>query len=83
MKQREDPVLLRVLERRGTVTFRELQSLLRRLGFTLERSRGSHLIYAHPRAARPLNIQPRGNEAKRYQLDQLRDMIREFSLLDE
>ncbi|WP_431190525.1 type II toxin-antitoxin system HicA family toxin [Bauldia litoralis] len=82
-RQRRDAVLAKVLDRRGGVSFRDLQSLLKRLGFSHERTRGSHLIYTHPRVFRPLSIQAKGNEAKRYQLDQLRDIISEFHLLDE
>jgi len=78
-----DPVLSKVLDRKGTVGFRDLQALLKRLGFLLVRVKGSHHIYEHPRATRPLNIQPRGNEAKRYQVNQLRDMIIEFKLLGD
>lgn len=78
-----DPVLTKVLEGKGTVGFRDLQALLKRLGFALVRIKGSHHIYEHPKATRPLNVQPRGSEAKRYQVNQLRDMIKEFELLDD
>jgi len=81
-KRTQDAVLARVLDRRGIVTFRELQALLKRLGFSFDRTKGSHHIYVHPRIPRPLSIQPKGNQAKRYQLNQLRDMILEFHLLD-
>lgn len=80
---RRDPVLARVVEGRGTVRFRDLEHALRRLGFSLARLSGSHRIYRHPKVPRPLSIQPKGNEAKRYQVNQLRDMIAEFNLLDE
>ena len=76
-----DPILARVLDRRGTISFRELQSLLGRRGFSLKRTKGSHFIYTHPDVNRALIVQPKRNEAKRYQLDQLRDMIVEFDLL--
>jgi predicted RNA binding protein YcfA (HicA-like mRNA interferase family) len=64
------------------LSFRELQQVLTGLGFSLERVAGSHHIYVHPAANRPISIQPDGKEAKRYQLRQLRDMIEEFNLLD-
>lgn len=83
VKKLADPVLARVFDRRGTISFRDLQSLLTRLGFSLTRTKGSHFIYKHPRATRPLIVQPKRKEAKRYQLDQLRDMIVEFDLLDD
>ncbi|CAN5192891.1 hypothetical protein BH10PSE9_BH10PSE9_08180 [soil metagenome] len=67
-----DAVLARVVGRGGSINFRDFETLLLRLGFTLDRSRGSHRIYCHPKAARPLSIQPRGREAKPYQARQLR-----------
>lgn len=65
---------------RGVVNFRDLQRLLRELGFHLDRVSGSHHIYRHPKASRPLNVQPVGKDAKPYQVRQLRDMIEELRL---
>ena len=70
----------RVLEGRGAVSFRDLEKLLLALGFSHDRTSGSHRIYVHPRATRPLSVQPRGKDAKPYQLRQLRAMIEEFEL---
>jgi hypothetical protein len=45
---------------------------------------GSHRIYFHARTGRPFPIQPDGQDAKHYQVWQLRDMIRKHGLtLDE
>jgi predicted RNA binding protein YcfA (HicA-like mRNA interferase family) len=74
--------LIDKLMRGAPLSFRELEQLLISLGFSLERVAGSHHIYVHPDANRPISIQPDGKEAKRYQLRQLRDMIVEFNLLD-
>ena len=82
MKKTRDGLLDKVLHGSGVLSFRELELALGRLGFTLQRTSGSHRIYAHPRCNRPLSIQPKGNEAKPYQVRQLRDMIKEFNLLD-
>ena len=71
---------IKVIEGRGTISFRELQRLLITLGFRLDRISGSHHIYLHPDVSRPINIQPVGKDAKPYQIRQLRDMIREFGL---
>jgi predicted RNA binding protein YcfA (HicA-like mRNA interferase family) len=77
-------VLEAVLRGRGTVAFRDLERLLGKLGFRLDRTSGSHRIYLHPKVSRPLNVQPIGKDAKPYQVRQLRDMIQEFDLtLDE
>ena len=69
-----------VIRGEGVVPFRDLQALLAKLGFTLRRVSGSHHIYLHPKATRPINIQPKGKDAKPYQIRQLRDMIEEFRL---
>ena len=58
-------------------------SLLTALGFRLARTSGSHRIYIHPDVPRPVNIQRVGNDAKPYQLRQLRDIIREYVLKPE
>ena len=73
-------VFAAVLLGRGTINFRDLERLLIRLGFRLDRVSGSHHIYRHPNATRPLNIQPVGKDAKPYQIRQLRDMTEEFQL---
>jgi predicted RNA binding protein YcfA (HicA-like mRNA interferase family) len=77
---RDELVLQAVLSGRSSVPFLDLERLLRRLGFSLVRIRGSHRIYRHPRVPRHINIQPVGSEAKPYQVKQLRDMIVEFNL---
>lgn len=69
-----------VLSGRGTIPFRDLEHLLRVLGFRNVRTSGSHHIYAHPAVPWLLNIQPIGKDAKRYQIRQLADIIREFGL---
>jgi predicted RNA binding protein YcfA (HicA-like mRNA interferase family) len=69
-----------VMNGRGSIAFRELEHLLGTLGFRLARISGSHRIYVHPRASRPLSVQPSGKDAKRYQIRQLCDIINELSL---
>ena len=65
---------------RAAMRFEDFQRILRAFGFTLDRTSGSHHIYAHPQVPRRLSIQPRGGQAKPYQVDQLLDMIEEFGL---
>ena len=60
--------------------FRDFQRVLEAFGFTLDRIRGSHHIYKHPQVPRPLSIQPRGDMAKPYQVDQFLDNVEEFGL---
>jgi len=73
-------LLDQVIAGRGVIKFRDLERLLTALGFRLARTSGSHRIYIHPRVARPLSVQSAGNDAKPYQLRQLRDMIDEYGL---
>lgn len=60
--------------------FSDFQRVLRAFGFALDRIKGSHHIYEHPAVTRPLNIQPRGNMAKPYQIEQFLDIVEEFGL---
>ena len=64
----------------ANIAFRDLQRLLDKLGFRLNRVSGSHHIYVHPNVPRPMNIQSAGKDAKPYQVRQLRDIIEEFGL---
>ena len=64
----------------GTVSFRDFERLLVGLGFRLDRVSGSHHIYIHVIIGRPFPIQPDGKDAKRYQIRQLRGIIRQYRL---
>ncbi len=65
---------------RTAMRFRDFQRILRAFGFTHEGTKGSHHKYDHPEVPRPLSIQPKGNMAKPYQIDQFLDMVEEFGL---
>lgn len=73
---RIEKTLDRVL--RGTadasIAFADLCALLRHLGFD-ERVRGSHHIFTRNDVVEILNLQPRGNQAKPYQVKQVRGVI--------
>ena len=73
-------LLEHILKGRGSISFQEFESLIEALGFDLARQRGSHRIYVHPKLDRPFPVQPDGKDAKRYQVRQLRDMIRKYRL---
>jgi len=64
----------------GSIPFRDLERLLTKLGFRLDRTAGSHRIYVHPNVPRPVSVKPIGKDAKRYQIRQIRDIIDEFGL---
>jgi predicted RNA binding protein YcfA (HicA-like mRNA interferase family) len=62
------------------VPFESFERLLVAFGFEHRRTRGSHHIYWHPRANRPLSIQSKGGEAKPYQIAQFMAIVEEFGL---
>ena len=63
-----------------SMRFRDFQRVLDAFGFMLDRINGSHHQYKHPLATRPISIQPKGNMAKPYQIDQFLDFVEEFGL---
>jgi hypothetical protein len=71
---------------RGTadanINFADLCALLRYLGFA-ERVRGSHHIFNREGVAEILNLQPRGTQAKAYQVKQVRTAIVNYELAGE
>jgi hypothetical protein len=76
-----DKILAAVL--RGTsdanTDFRDLCSLLTSLGF-VERTRGSHHIFACDGIEEILNLQPKRGKAKPYQVKQVRGVILKYRL---
>ena len=65
---------------RRTVAFRDFVALICALEFIEVRSRGSHRCFHHPDCPRLLVIQPKGSDAKGYQVRELLDMIEEYGL---
>jgi hypothetical protein len=76
-----DRLLLRLL--RGTsdanIPFEGLCQLLQRLGFD-ERIRGSHHIFTKEGVEEILNLQPKGRQAKPYQVKQVRRVLLKYQL---
>ena len=81
---RYDELLSRVL--RGAsdanILFNQLCNLLRRLGFE-ERIRGDHHIFTKNGVEEIINLQPKGNKAKPYQVKQVRGVIVKYRLSGE
>ena len=81
---RYDELLSRVL--RGAsdanIPFNQLRNLLRRLGFE-ERIRGDHHIFTKNGVEEIINLQPKGNKAKPYQVKQVRGVILKYRLSGE
>ena len=65
----------------SNINFSELCNLLKVLGFD-ERIRGSHHIYYKDSIEEILNLQPKGNKAKPYQVKQVRNIITKYQLGD-
>ena len=63
----------------ANIPFAQLCQLLRRLGFE-ERIRGSHHIFAKHGIEEILNLQPKGSQAKAYQVKQIREVILKHQL---
>ena len=76
-----DELLSRIL--RGAsdanIPFNQLRNLLRRLGFS-ERIRGDHHIFTMNGVEEIINLQPQGNKAKPYQVEQVRGLILKYHL---
>ena len=81
---KSDKLLNRIL--RGTsdksIRFKDICSLLKRLGFD-ERVRGDHHIFTRDGIVEILNLQPKGNLAKAYQVKQVREVLTRYGLADD
>jgi predicted RNA binding protein YcfA (HicA-like mRNA interferase family) len=68
----------------ATLSFREFELLLHAFGFVHGRTKGSHRSYIHLACNRPLVVQPKGKDAKRYQVREFLGMIEQYDLtMDE
>jgi hypothetical protein len=63
----------------ANIRFDDLRHLLRHLGFA-ERIRGDHYIFTKDGIAEILNLQPRGRQAKPYQVKQVRGVMVKYHL---
>jgi len=66
----------------ANIRFEDLRALLTHLGFE-ERIRGDHHIFTKDEVPEILNLQPRGSQAKAYQVKQVRGVIVSRHLADE
>ncbi len=74
-------ILARLLSGSKNITFLEFISLLDGYGFELDRIRGSHQIYTHPKVSELIAIQPRHDgKAKPYQLRQFLKLVEAYNL---
>ena len=63
----------------NNIRFDDLRKLLLQLDFR-ERIKGDHFMYNKQGFPERINIQPNGNMAKGYQVRQIRNIIRKYSL---
>lgn len=65
--------------RDADMLFSDVQLVLERLGFQ-RRIKGDHFIYTKNGVEEIINIQPRGNKAKPYQVKQVRQIIIKYQM---
>ena len=65
----------------NNIKFSELRQLLKKLGFA-ERIKGDHYIFTKDDVREIINIQPKSNKAKGYQVKQIRNIIVKYRLGD-
>ena len=63
----------------SNILFDDFQNLLGRLGFDC-RIKGDHFIYTKSGVDEIINIQPKGNKAKAYQVKQVRNIILKYQM---
>ena len=65
----------------GNIRFSDFYNLILNLGFEFDRQHGtSHMVFYHPIIKEHLNIQRKKDKAKSYQVQQLRELIKEYNL---
>ncbi|WP_353204262.1 type II toxin-antitoxin system HicA family toxin [Sphingomonas sp.] len=69
-----------VADPRASIPFRDFERLIVAFGFTLRRTTGSHRHYARADVPYVVTIQPRGKDAKSYQIQQFLAICAEFGL---
>jgi predicted RNA binding protein YcfA (HicA-like mRNA interferase family) len=79
-----EKVLAHILDGRSdaNVAFEDLCDLLLHFGFEL-RTRGSHHLFRKAGIVEKVNLQKDGNQAKPYQVRQVRDVILKYRLRGE
>lgn len=70
----------RMLAGSASIRFTDFERVMVAFGFVHKRTSGSHRIYSHPRVPRPVSAQPRGKDAKPYQMRQFMQTVEEFGL---
>jgi predicted RNA binding protein YcfA (HicA-like mRNA interferase family) len=69
----------KMLDKRG-LSFTEFCRLLEAFGYVHVRTNGSHIAYHHQGIGDTRIVQPRGKDAKPYQIEQFLDIIEAYGL---
>lgn len=63
-----------------SVDFRDFIAMVEAFGFVQARTKGSHRSYVHPACNALLVLQPKGKDAKRYQVREFLGIVEENGL---
>ncbi len=80
---KRDKLLQKALATPGSLTFREFVGLARSFGFEVRVGTGSHRVLVHEGLRRSIPVQSDHGLAKRYQVRQLIDALRQLGLVEE
>lgn len=64
----------------SNIRFGDFVGLVEHFGFTESHTRGSHRYFEHPEVPEILSLQPRGGDAKEYQVRQFLDLVHGYNL---
>lgn len=78
---KQKKILLKILSglSDSNIEFDDLLSILKILGFSV-RIKGSHHIFTKDNVEEIINLQPKNNKAKNYQVKQVREIILKYKL---
>ena len=65
---------------RASIPFYDFERVILAIGFSLKRVAGSHRHYEHPFVPAILTVQPRGKDAKAYQVEQFLAICARYNL---
>jgi len=63
-----------------SVSYRDFIAMVKAFGFRNVRTKGSHASYTNPTCPAQLILQPKGKDAKRYQIRNFLDIVEEYGL---
>ena len=71
----------KILSGSKNIRFAEFTAVIEAFGFALDRIRGSHHVYSHPKVPQAISVQSDNNgQAKPYQLKQFTKLVEKYDL---